>query len=83
MINNGKVIETGPPTELGGRQVAPAQVHGTTVRYSQLYTTGILASGLASTSFFNLAVAIAGERENGGLKRLAGTPNASYGIFRR
>jgi ABC-2 type transport system permease protein len=46
----------------------------TGVRYSQLYTTGLLAGGLASTSFLNLAIAIAGERENGALKRLAGTP---------
>jgi ABC-2 type transport system permease protein len=57
------------------------RVHGTTVRYSQLYTTGILASGLASTSFLNLAVAIAGERENGGLKRLAGTPMPRTAYF--
>lgn len=49
-------------------------VHGTTVHFSQVYTTGLLAGGVASTSFLNLAVAIAGERENGGLKRLAGTP---------
>ena len=43
--------------------------------------TGILASGLASTSFLNLAVAIAGERENGGLKRLAGTPMPRTAYF--
>jgi ABC-2 type transport system permease protein len=50
------------------------RVAHTGVRFSQLYTTGLLAGGLASTSFLNLAVAIAGERENGALKRLAGTP---------
>ena len=48
---------------------------------SQLYTTGLLAGGLASTSFLNLAVAIAGERENGGLKRLAGTPMPTTAYF--
>jgi ABC-2 type transport system permease protein len=53
----------------------------TTVRYSQLYTTGLLAGGLASTSFLNLAVAIAGERENGALKRLAGTPMPRSAYF--
>lgn len=56
-------------------------IHGTDVRYSQLYTTGLLAGGLASTSFLNLAVAIAGERENGGLKRLAGTPMPRSAYF--
>jgi ABC-2 type transport system permease protein len=56
-------------------------VHGTSVRYSQLYTTGLLAGGLASTSFLNLAVTIAGERENGGLKRLAGTPMPRTAYF--
>ena len=56
-------------------------IHGTRVHYSQLYTTGLLAGGLASTSFLNLAVAIAGERENGGLKRLAGTPMPRTAYF--
>lgn len=53
----------------------------TTVRYSQVYTTGLLAGGVASTSFLNLAVAIATERENGGLKRLAGTPMPRTAYF--
>lgn len=56
-------------------------VPGTSVRYSQVYTTGLLAGGVASTSFLNLAVAIANERENGGLKRLAGTPMPRTAYF--
>jgi ABC-2 type transport system permease protein len=56
-------------------------VHHTTVRFSQLYTTGLLAGGLASTSFLNLAVGIATERDNGGLKRLAGTPMPRTAYF--
>lgn len=56
-------------------------IKGTNVHFSQVYTTGILAGGLASTSFLNLAVAIAGERENGGLKRLAGTPMPRTAYF--
>ncbi|HTV13037.1 MAG TPA: ABC transporter permease [Acidimicrobiales bacterium] len=56
-------------------------IEHTHVHYSQVYTTGLLASGLASTSFLNLAVAIAGERENGGLKRLAGTPMPRTAYF--
>lgn len=57
------------------------KVHGTSVHFSQLYTTGLLAGGLASTSFLNLAVAIAQERDNGGLKRLAGTPMPRTAYF--
>lgn len=56
-------------------------VQGTHVPYSQLYTTGLVAGGVASTSFLNLAVAIATERENGGLKRLAGTPMPRTAYF--
>lgn len=56
-------------------------IPGTQVAYSQVYTTGLLAGGVASTSFLNLAVAIAGERENGGLKRLAGTPMPRTAYF--
>jgi ABC-2 type transport system permease protein len=56
-------------------------IPGTNVHYSQVYTTGLLAGGVASTSFLNLAVAIAGERENGGLKRLAGTPMPRTAYF--
>jgi len=56
-------------------------VEHTTVRFSQVYTTGLLAGGLASTTFLNLAVAVAGERENGGLKRLAGTPMPRTAYF--
>ena len=56
-------------------------VRGTDVRYGQLYTTGLLAAGVASTSFLNLATAIAGERENGALKRLAGTPMPRTAYF--
>jgi len=56
-------------------------VPGTNVHYSQLYTTGLLTGGLASTSFLNLAVSVATERENGGLKRLAGTPMPRTAFF--
>jgi len=56
-------------------------IHGTTVRFSQVYTAGLLAGGLASTSFLNLAVSIATERENGALKRLAGTPMPRTAFF--
>lgn len=51
------------------------------MHYSQVYATGLLAGGLASTCFLSLAVAIAGERENGALKRLAGTPMPRTAYF--
>ena len=50
------------------------KVQGTGVSFSQVYVTGLLAGGLASTSFLNLGITITGERENGTLKRLAGRP---------
>jgi ABC-2 type transport system permease protein len=56
-------------------------VQGTPVKFSQVYTTGLLAGGVASTCFLNLAVAVAGERENGTLKRLAGTPMPRTAYF--
>ncbi len=57
------------------------RVRGTSVAYSQIYTTGLLAGGVASTCFLNLAVVVAGERENGTLKRLAGTPMPRTAYF--
>ncbi len=56
-------------------------VDGTGVTYSQVYTAALLAGGLASTSFLNLGIAISNERENGTLKRLAGTPMPRSAYF--
>ena len=56
-------------------------VEGTGVTYSQVYTAALLAGGLASTSFLNLGIAISNERENGTLKRLAGTPMPRSAYF--
>lgn len=56
-------------------------IPGTSVPFSQVYTAGLLAGGVASTTFLNLAVVVAGERENGGLKRLAGTPMPRTAYF--
>ena len=57
------------------------KVQGTGVSFSQVYVTGLLAGGLASTSFLNLGITITGERENGTLKRLAGTPMPRAAYF--
>jgi ABC-2 type transport system permease protein len=44
------------------------------VTFSQYFVAGMIASGLVYTGFQNLAIAIPQEREDGTLKRLAGTP---------
>lgn len=44
------------------------------VDYRQYFTAGMIASGVALSSFQSLAITIALERENGTLKRLRGTP---------
>lgn len=56
-------------------------VAGTDVTYSQLFTAGLLAGGLASTSFLNVGLSIAAERDNGTLKRLAGSPMPRSAYF--
>jgi ABC-2 type transport system permease protein len=59
-----------------GRQAAAA---GVTV--GQLFTAGMAAGGIASTSFQYLGIAIATERDLGMLKRLRGTPMPLAGYF--
>lgn len=46
----------------------------------QIYVTGMLAVGVMSSSFQSMGLQVAGERRNGALKRLRGTPMppASY-----
>ena len=47
----------------------------------QLFTAGMIAGGIGSTSFQNLGLTIAAERERGTLKRLRGTPMAPAAYF--
>ncbi|MGH3194257.1 MAG: ABC transporter permease, partial [Streptosporangiaceae bacterium] len=56
-----------------------AAAHGVTV--GQLFTAGMIAGGIMSTSFQYLAISIATERENGMLKRLSGTPMPPAAYF--
>ena len=56
-----------------------AAAHGVTV--GQLFTAGMIAGGIMSTSFQYLAISIATERENGMLKRLSGTPMPRAAYF--
>ena len=56
-----------------------AAVRGVTV--GQLFTAGMIAGGIGATSFQNLGLTIAAERERGTLKRLRGTPMPPAAYF--
>jgi ABC-2 type transport system permease protein len=58
------------------------RIGATNVDFRQYFIAGIIASGIMSTSFQNLAIGMAFDRHTGLLKRLAGTPmpNASFFI---
>ena len=51
------------------------------VTFSQYFVAGMIASGLMYTGFQNLAIQIPMEREDGTLKRLAGTPLPKAAYF--
>lgn len=51
------------------------------VKYAQVLMAGIMASGLASVTFVNLAISIATERDAGDLKRLLATPMPKSAYF--
>ena len=51
------------------------------VSVGQLFTAGMIAGGIMSTSFQYLAIGIATERETGMLKRLSGTPMPRTAYF--
>jgi ABC-2 type transport system permease protein len=50
------------------------RIGSTNVDFRQYFLAGIIASGIVSTSFNNLAIGMSFERHSGVLKRLAGTP---------
>ncbi|WP_030905148.1 ABC transporter permease [Streptomyces sp. NRRL F-5126] len=56
-------------------------IDGTSVTAGQLYATGMLAMGVAATSFQSLALQVSLERQNGALKRLRGTPMPPTAYF--
>lgn len=58
------------------------EIENTGVDMRQVFVAGMIAAGIMSTSFQSLAISIAIERDDGTLKRLAGTPmpRASYFI---
>ena len=51
------------------------------IPFAQYFLPGMLATGIMLSSFQNLAIAIAVERDDGGLKRLHGTPLPSVGVL--
>ena len=54
---------------------------GTGITVSQLFAAGMIAGGIASTSFVNLGIGIATDRDDGTLKRLRGTPMPPVSYF--
>jgi ABC-2 type transport system permease protein len=53
----------------------------TGVGYRQYFAAGIIASGIMSTSFVNLGIGVAMDRDDGTLLRLAGTPAPAAAYF--
>jgi ABC-2 type transport system permease protein len=56
-------------------------VEGTGITVSQLFVGGMIAGGIASTSFVTLGSGIATDREDGTLKRLRATPMPKLSYF--
>lgn len=54
---------------------------GTGVSVSQVYAAALISAGVLSVSFQNLGISVAVEREEGALKRLAGTPMPKSAYF--
>lgn len=51
------------------------------ISVGQLFTAGMIAGGIGSTSFQNLGLSVAAERERGTLKQLRGTPMSPAAYF--
>jgi len=55
-------------------QIFQGEVGDTGVSFRQYFIAGIIASGLMSATFVGVGVSIAADRDDGTLRRLAGTP---------
>jgi ABC-2 type transport system permease protein len=62
-------------------EIFHGQIGHTGVNFRQYFTAGIIASGLMSTTFVNLGISIAVDRDEGTLARLAGTPLTRTAYF--
>src|SRR5712664_2921142 len=56
-------------------------VRGTDTSYRQVFMAGIIAAGLMSVAFSNLAINIAMERDDGTIRRLATSPMPRSAYF--
>jgi ABC-2 type transport system permease protein len=56
-------------------------LEGTGITISQLYTAGLIGAGVMGAGFQNLGIGIAGDRDDGTLKRLAGLPMPRAAYF--
>lgn len=54
---------------------------GTGISYEQVLVAGVIAAGVMSVSFSSLAMSVAIERDDGTIKRLAGTPMPKPAYF--
>lgn len=54
---------------------------GSGITFAQYFVAGMIASGMVYTGFQNLAIAVPQERDDGTLKRLAGTPMPKAAYF--
>jgi ABC-2 type transport system permease protein len=62
-------------------QIFKGEIGHTGVDFRRYFVAGIIASGLMSTTFVNLGVGIAADRDDGTLSRLAGTPLPQTAYF--
>ncbi|WP_062438953.1 ABC transporter permease [Herbidospora daliensis] len=56
-------------------------LEGTGITVAQLYSAGLIGAGVMGVAFQNLAIGIAIDRDDGTLKRLAGTPMPRAAYF--
>ena len=61
--------------------VFPWTIENTNVKLSHYLAAGIIGSSLFGTAFMNLAIGIVGQREEGWLKRLGGSPVPKPAFF--
>jgi len=62
-------------------EIFHGEIGHTGVTFRQYFIAGITASGLMSSTFVNLGVSLAADRDDGTLTRLAGTPLSPVGYF--
>ena len=64
-----------------GQNDSDVQAGSTSIPFAQYFLPGMVATGVMLSSFQNLAISIAVERDEGGLKRLRATPMPATSYF--